>query len=129
MASVQTFSPHASNPERPPQEQWVTATPRALEHIRKELSKRPEAAGFRLSLVRSGCSGWAYQVDFVEQIQDDDLAFPIDEAITLYVDPKSFEAVKGTEIDYVREGIAQRMVFNNPNVTGECGCGESISVD
>lgn len=107
----------------------VKATPKAVNHILKQMETDPAAIGFRLEVKRTGCSGWMYVVDLVRESRDDDLVFTVAEGLDIFVDPKSFGFVHGTEIDFVSEGLTRHLVFNNPNVTAECGCGESFSID
>ncbi len=107
----------------------VKATPKAVNHILKQMETDPSAIGFRLEVKRTGCSGWMYVVDLVRESRDDDLVFTVADGLDIFVDPKSFGFVHGTEIDFVSEGLTRHLVFNNPNVTAECGCGESFSID
>lgn len=113
----------------PEQGQGVRATDKAIQHILKQMETDPEALGFRLEVKRTGCSGWMYVVDFVHTQRDDDHLFPVHDALTIYIDHKSLDFVRGTEIDFISEGLTRQLVFNNPNVTAECGCGESFSIN
>ena len=100
------------------------------ESARKRVSKFLENEGgvaLRLGVRRTGCSGWAYVVDLVEEINDQDTVFKHD-GVTIVVDQKSLPLVDGTRIDFVAEGLNRTFRFSNPNVTDECGCGESFSV-
>lgn len=106
----------------------VKATPKAVNHILKQMETDPAAIGFRLEVKRTGCSGWMYVVDLVRELRDEDMVFNVAEGLDIFVDPKSFGFVHGTEIDFVSEGLTRHLVFNNPNVTAECGCGESFSI-
>ena len=67
-------------------------------------------------------------VDYVDESNPDDYVFQTDSQIIICVDPKVFPMVKGTQIDYVRKGLNATFVYNNPNVTGACGCGESFTL-
>lgn len=107
----------------------VKATPKAVNHILKQMETDPAAIGFRLEVKRTGCSGWMYVVDLVREPRDEDMVFNVAEGLDIFVDPKSFGFVHGTEIDFVSEGLTRHLVFNNPNVTAECGCGESFSIE
>ena len=106
----------------------ITLTPAAIDHVKNQIRDAGGTAGLRVGIVKSGCSGWAYLVDLVQEPAEDDMAFPMDDELTIYVDPKSYAAVRGTQIDYIRDGISKRLHFENPNVTSACGCGESFSV-
>jgi iron-sulfur cluster assembly protein len=77
---------------------------------------------------KMGCSGFAYTIDVANEIRDGDIVNEVD-GIKVVVDPKSLPLVEGTQIDFAREGLNATFVFRNPNVTGECGCGESFTVD
>nr|WP_231376858.1 iron-sulfur cluster assembly accessory protein [Thioalkalivibrio sp. AKL12] len=107
----------------------LRATDRAVEHILGQMQTDPKASGFRIEIKRTGCSGWMYVVDLVYEARPDDLVFHPDDRLAIHVDPKSFEFVRGMEIDFKAEGLTRQIVFNNPNVTAACGCGESFSVD
>jgi len=118
----------ARAPTEVPPEHRITMTERAIDHVKKEMRKTGATLGFRLGTTKTGCSGLAYVVDFADNVSDEDLAFPMDEELTVYVDPKSFEVVRGTRIDFVRDGLNRLFKFQNPNMKGECGCGESFTV-
>ena len=81
----------------------------------------------RVSTKASGCTGFAYVLDMVEQAQEGDQLLTFGD-VALAVDPAALELIQGTEIDLVKDGINQVVKFNNPNVVAECGCGESFSV-
>ena len=75
----------------------------------------------------SGCSGMAYVLEFVDELDAEDVVFE-DHGVKVIVDPKSLVYLDGTELDYGREGLNEGFKFNNPNVKSECGCGESFNV-
>jgi iron-sulfur cluster assembly protein len=111
-----------------PQEERVELTDAAIAHIRRELAKETDAVGFRIAVRKTGCSGWMYTVEFVREPGADDLVFRFPEGLDVYVDEKSFSFVRGMRVDFVSEGLSRHLKFINPNVTSECGCGESFSV-
>ena len=111
-----------------PAAEQIRVTDKASAHIKREMAKEADVIGFRIAVGKTGCSGWMYTVDFVREPGPDDLVFPVAEGLDIYVDPKSFEFIKGTEVDFVQEGLTRQLKFKNPNVTSECGCGESFSV-
>lgn len=86
------------------------------------------AAGFRLAVKKTGCSGWGYVVEVADRIQADDTVFEQD-GVQVVVDPTSLPLVQGTEVDFVRRGLNQEFVFRNPNAAAECGCGESFTIN
>jgi len=106
----------------------IQMTPAARERMQNFLATKPEAAGVRFGVRKTGCSGYAYVVEIADQVDDGDRVIEQD-GIKLVVDRKSIPFVDGTEIDYARQGLNSSFVFRNPNVTGECGCGESFTVD
>ncbi len=105
----------------------IHLTERAAARVAAFLAKRPDAVGLRFGVRRSGCSGWAYVTDLADRIGDTDHVFDAG-GIKVVVDADSLALVDGTEIDFVHKGLNAEFVFANPNVKGECGCGESFSV-
>lgn len=106
----------------------VTMTEVAIEHVRAQLERRGSGVGVRLGVKKTGCSGYAYVVDFLDEPDPDDRKYPVAEDLAVYVDPESYPYVKGTQLDYVRQGLNSGFQFNNPNVKDTCGCGESFGV-
>lgn len=105
----------------------ITLTEKAAEHIRNFLTKRGKGEGVRLGVKTSGCSGMAYTLEFVDEIQAEDLVFE-GHGVKIFVDPKSHVYLDGTELDYTKEGLQEGFQFQNPNVKNQCGCGESFHV-
>lgn len=105
----------------------VTVTESAAKHIARTLESRGKGDGIRVGVRTSGCSGMAYVLEFVDAAEPEDVVFE-ERGIKLFVDPKSLSYLDGTELDFVKEGLNEGFEFNNPNVAGECGCGESFSV-
>ncbi len=105
----------------------ITLTEKAAEHIRNFLAKRGKGEGIRLGVKTSGCSGMAYQLEFVDDVAPEDQVFE-DFGVKIFVDPKSLVYLDGTRLDYVKEGLQEGFKFENPNVKDECGCGESFHV-
>ena len=92
------------------------------------LDANPDAAGVRFGVRKTGCSGYAYMVEIAETIAANDQIIEQD-GVRLVIDAKSLPLVDGTEIDFARQGLNAAFVFRNPNVTGECGCGESFTIN
>jgi len=105
----------------------IQLTAAARERMQQFLAANPQAAGVRFGVRKTGCSGYAYVVDIADQANADDRLVDQD-GITLVIDRKSIPFIAGTQIDFVRQGLNSSFVFRNPNVTGECGCGESFTV-
>ena len=105
----------------------ITLTERAARHIERSLTRRGKGAGLKLGVKTVGCSGLAYKIEWADEVTPGDLRFE-SHGVTVYVEPDSLQFLDGAELDYVREGLNERFKFSNPNVKGECGCGESFSV-
>ncbi len=106
----------------------VVLTENAAQHISAMLQKRGSGIGLRLGMRKSGCSGFAYVVDYVDVIGNKDTVFE-SQGVKVVVDRDSLEQLDGTEVDYLRNNaINQGLEFRNPNVRDTCGCGESFSV-
>jgi len=104
----------------------IHLAPAALERIQGYLAETPGAIGLRFGVKRTGCSGWGYVVDLAREMRVDDTVSEQD-GIRIHVDADSLALVDGTEIDFLKQGLNEQFVFRNPNVAGECGCGESFT--
>lgn len=105
----------------------ITVTDKAAEKVTNFLTKRGKGEGIRIGVKTSGCSGYAYRLEFVDSPRPEDEVYE-DKGVKLFVDPKSLLFVAGMEIDYTKEGLNEGFKFNNPNAKAECGCGESFTV-
>ena len=105
----------------------ITITENAAKHINNYLTKRGKGIGVRLGVKTSGCSGMAYNLEFVDEVNEDDLIFE-EYGARVYIDPKSLVYLDGTQVDYTKEGLQEGFKFENPNVKDSCGCGESFHV-
>ena len=105
----------------------ITLTDAAADRVMTFLENRGKGIGLRLGVKTSGCSGMAYVMEFVDEMDDMDVAFE-DKGVKIIVDPKSLVYLDGTEMDFVKEGLNEGFKFINPNEKGSCGCGESFTV-
>jgi iron-sulfur cluster assembly protein len=105
----------------------VSLTKPAAERIKSFLDSRGKGIGLRLGVKTSGCSGMAYVLEFVDDVDETDEIFET-MGVKVIVDPKSLLYIDGTELDYAKEGLNEGFKFNNPNVKDECGCGESFTI-
>jgi iron-sulfur cluster assembly protein len=105
----------------------VTLTPSAANHVTRYLKKRGKGVGVRLGVKTTGCSGLAYQLEYVDELTPDDVVFE-ELGVKVLVDPKSLAYIDGTQLDFVKEGLNEGFRFNNPNERDRCGCGESFRV-
>lgn len=107
----------------------IHVTEAAVKHIVSYLEKNSEYSGIRLSVKKTGCSGLSYVVDYVVSPSEEDLVLALTEEYLVCIDKNSYPFLKNMRVDYVKQGLNYKFVFNNPNQTGQCGCGESFTVD
>lgn len=100
---------------------------KAVEKLKISLSTRPDCDAVRISVISSGCGGYAYHMEYAVDKNFDDTLIE-KEGIFLVVDSKSLVHLRGTRLEYERVGLNEGFKFVNPNVSGECGCGESFYV-
>jgi iron-sulfur cluster assembly protein len=105
----------------------ISLTPSAVERVQSYLAKRGHGLGLRVGVRKTGCSGYAYVIDYADSIDPDDKVFD-EQGIKVIVNNDSLKLIDGTEVDFVKQGINEAFKFRNPNIKGECGCGESFSV-
>ncbi len=105
----------------------ISLTERAAHHVRDFLQHRGHGEGIRVGVKTSGCSGLAYVLEFVDTTDPFDQVYD-SHGVKVFVDPKSVVYLDGLEMDYVTHGLNSGFEFNNPNKSGECGCGESFTV-
>ena len=105
----------------------ISLTQNAAKQINKQLQKRGKGIGLKLGVKKSGCSGFAYVLDYADKLVDGDVVFE-EHGVKVVVNDADLDILKGIELDYSREGINEAFKFNNPNVTDSCGCGESFAV-
>ncbi len=106
----------------------IRMTDTAIAHFNRQLIKAGEKA-VRLFIEESGCSGYMYRIALVSEPVTGDIKVAINDNLVLYVQNEARAIVQGTEIDFKKDGLNEVIKFNNPNVTGECGCGESFVVE
>ena len=105
----------------------IALTKKAAQRMADFLTNRGSGVGVRLSVKTTGCSGLGYNMEFVDNINEDDTLFS-DKGAQVIVDAKSLIYIEGTEIDFQKDGLNEGFEFNNPNSKAECGCGESFTV-
>lgn len=114
--SVETFSVNDA----------VTVSPAAAEHFAEQLKKHQGKVAIRMSMKKSGCTGYRYVIDEVDEVEAEDVALTLSNGVALYIDPRYLTELQGLEIDYAQDGLNRNLVLNNPNVKDACGCGESV---
>jgi iron-sulfur cluster assembly protein len=105
-----------------------TVTDAAKEQILSSLKKRSKGMGVRVGVKTTGCSGMAYTLAYVDEANESDHRFDVAENASVFIDPKAFEYLKGSTMDYIKRGLNEGFEFINPNEKGRCGCGESFTV-
>ena len=105
----------------------ISLTEPAAERVRNYLETRGHGVGLRIGVTKTGCNGFAYVVNYADEVTEDDRLFEA-RGVTLVVDAESLKLIDGTEVDFIKEGLNEAFKFRNPNIAGECGCGESFSV-
>lgn len=105
----------------------ISLTEPAAERVSNYLEARGSGVGLRVGVKKTGCNGFAYVVNYADKVNDDDHVF-VDRGVTVVVDGQSLELIDGTEVDFIKEGLNEAFRFRNPNVSGECGCGESFNI-
>lgn len=105
----------------------ITLTEVAAKRVKAFLENRGKGIGLRIGVQTTGCSGMAYVLEFVDDLNEDDHVFE-DHDVKVIVDTKSLVYIDGTELDFVKQGLNEGFEFNNPNVKSECGCGDSFNV-
>jgi len=106
----------------------VSLTQNAAQQIKKQLEKRGRGIGLKLGVKKSGCSGYSYTLDYSDGINSDEEVFE-EFGVKVIVQKNDLQFVDGIQLDYRKEGINTAFKFDNPNVTGMCGCGESFTVN
>ena len=105
----------------------ISLTDSAADRVRSYLKKRGSGVGLRLGVTETGCSGYSYIINYADEIEDSDVVFE-DKGVTVVVQPDALALIDGTEVDFVKNGLNEAFSFRNPNISGECGCGESFTV-
>lgn len=105
----------------------ITLTESAINRVRDMMAKRQSGIGLRIGVVKSGCSGYSYALDYADELAEKDVIIEQGD-VKVVVNEEAMPMLDGMELDFVKEGLNQSFKFRNPNVTSECGCGESFSV-
>lgn len=105
----------------------ITIGESAYEPLIAKLASQPDCEGIRVGVRTVGCSGLAYVLEYSYNMDRDDTVIH-DRGVTIVIDEKSKNYLAGSELVYLKEGLNEGFKFVNPNVTAECGCGESFYV-
>jgi iron-sulfur cluster assembly protein len=105
----------------------ISLTESAADRVKTHLAQRGAGVGLRVGIKKTGCSGFAYVVNYADEIRPDDAVFEV-RGVKVVVDPASLPLIDGTLVDFVKQGLNEAFKFQNPKAKGECGCGESFNV-
>ncbi len=106
----------------------ISITDNALEQIKKILANASQdVKGIIVGLDKSGCSGYSYKLDFAKNETVNNFDIITKEGVKIFIDPKATMYLIGSEMDYSKDKLSSRFVFNNPNEKNSCGCGESFN--
>jgi len=105
----------------------ITLTDSAANRVLSYIDARGSGVGLRLGVTQTGCSGYSYVINYADEIADSDVIFE-DKGVTVVIDPEALALIDGTEVDFVKNGLNEAFSFRNPNISGECGCGESFNI-
>jgi iron-sulfur cluster assembly protein len=107
----------------------LQCTAAAIDYIRRYLAKHPSCDGVRIGVEQRGCSGFAYVIEPNQAVTDNDLTVAIADDMNAVIDAQYVNMLSGTTLDLEKQGLNEKLVFQNPNASGTCGCGESFTFD
>ncbi len=123
---METMAPTRPRRERPKAVRLTDAAATRINEIMTNADGKYQ--GVRVGVTKGGCAGMSYTMDYAESTNPLDEIVE-DKGVKIFIDPKAILFLIGTEMDFVREKLGARFVFNNPNQTAACGCGESVSIE
>ncbi|KAG8508210.1 Iron-sulfur cluster assembly 1, mitochondrial [Galemys pyrenaicus] len=105
----------------------LTLTPSAVNKIKQLLKDKPENVGVKVGVRTRGCNGLSYTLEYTKTKGDSDEEV-VEDGVRVFIEKKAQLTLLGTEMDYVEDKLSSEFVFNNPNIKGTCGCGESFNI-
>jgi iron-sulfur cluster assembly protein len=122
---METQAPARPRRERPKPVRLTDAAAARVREIMAGADGRYQ--GVRVGVKNGGCAGMSYTMDYAEEARPFEEVVE-DRDVKIFIDPKAILFLIGTELDFVQEKLGARFVFNNPNQTSACGCGESVQI-
>jgi iron-sulfur cluster assembly protein len=111
-----------------PKPQVMTLTDAAAARVQEIMAKADSSvAGIRVAVTKGGCAGMSYKVDYATEVKPGDEVIE-DKGVKVLIDPTAVLFLLGTQMDYKIDKLSAQFVFNNPNQTSACGCGESVAI-
>nr|XP_033331126.1 iron-sulfur cluster assembly 1 homolog, mitochondrial [Megalopta genalis] len=105
----------------------LTLTSNAVKKIKELLKNKEDYIGLKVGVKQRGCNGLSYTLDYAKEKSKLDEEV-VQDGVRIIIDKKAQLSLLGTEMDYVESKLSSEFIFNNPNIKGTCGCGESFSV-
>jgi iron-sulfur cluster assembly protein len=107
----------------------LSITDNAASQIKKIISKADsEVTGVVVGVDKSGCSGYAYKLDYAKDENLENFEKIESKGVTVFIEPSATMFLIGSEMDYTSDKLSSRFIFNNPNEKSSCGCGESFNI-
>ncbi|XP_048255601.1 iron-sulfur cluster assembly 1 homolog, mitochondrial-like [Haliotis rufescens] len=122
-ATVRAVTSKRLIPQRVP----LVLTQSAVGKLKQLMENKPEMIGVKIGVKTRGCNGLSYTLDYVSEKGKFDEEV-LQDGVKVYIDSKAQLTLLGTEMDFIESKLSAEFVFNNPNITGTCGCGESFSM-
>ncbi|XP_065573295.1 iron-sulfur cluster assembly 1 homolog, mitochondrial-like [Artemia franciscana] len=122
-ATVRALKGRRSIPVR----QAIMLTPSAVNRVKNLLSQKPDAVALKIGVRQRGCNGLSYTLAYASEKDKMDEEV-LQDGVRIFIDKKAQLSLLGTEMDFVQTDLSAEFVFNNPNIKGTCGCGESFSI-
>ncbi|XP_044262096.1 iron-sulfur cluster assembly 1 homolog, mitochondrial [Tribolium madens] len=105
----------------------LVLTPAAVNRVKELLKGQDNFVGLKIGVKQRGCNGLSYTLDYVDKKDKMDEEV-VQDGVRIFIDKKAQLTLLGTEMDYVQSKLSSEFVFNNPNIKGTCGCGESFNI-
>ncbi|XP_040211441.1 iron-sulfur cluster assembly 1 homolog, mitochondrial [Rana temporaria] len=105
----------------------LTLTPSAVSKVKQLLADKPDHIGLKVGVRTRGCNGLTYYLDYAKckGVSDEEV---MQDGVRVFIEKKAQLTLLGTEMDYVEDKLTSEFIFNNPNIKGTCGCGESFNI-